>query len=104
MYPTVLPATSPSQNNDGSERNMLEQFCRRLEMMTDFGTSTEPNPTINPTLVTIAEVAPKLTSEGRSGFFCVATPAYPACFGYPTVWAKVTNWLGSRCMASAKAF
>ena len=54
-------------------------------MMAVFGTSAEPNPTINPTLVTIAEVAPKLIAESRREFFCVVTPGYPAFVGYPTV-------------------
>lgn len=38
-------------------------------MMADFGTSAEPKPTINPTLVTIAEVALKLINESRRKFF-----------------------------------
>jgi hypothetical protein len=66
-------------------RQIVRKANSRPEMMAVFGTSAEPNPTINPTLVTMAEVAPKLIAESRREFFCVATPAYPACTGYPTV-------------------
>jgi hypothetical protein len=40
-------------------------MINRPEMIADSGTSAEPNPTTSPTLVTMADVAPKLTRGSR---------------------------------------